>query len=202
MTTRSNGGTVPASRRAQQSSSVSTRSPRIVQHRQPVCSVDEALLAGLDQVVVEPDLAELVDDHRRARELRVPQQARQQRGLAAAEKARQHRRRGSWRQQRQRRDAQRGSAGSSGSMAPRTARSKPAMPVTPRVRSPRANHPAERQIGRRRARCASRLSPAATAAPRRPRAARRRHAPGRQALRQQLHDMRRVRRRSQRRPVR
>ena len=52
--------------------------------------LDEALLAGLDQVVVEPDLAELVDDHGRAREVGVPEQAPQQRGLAAAEEARQH----------------------------------------------------------------------------------------------------------------
>ena len=73
------------------SSSVSIRSPRSVQQRQPVCSVDEAFLAGLDQIMVEPDLAELVDDHGRAQKLRVLEQACQQRGLAAAEESRQHR---------------------------------------------------------------------------------------------------------------
>ena len=53
--------------------------------------LDEALLAGLDQIVVEPDLAELVDDHGRAREGGRLEQASQQRGLAAAEEAGQHR---------------------------------------------------------------------------------------------------------------
>ena len=51
-----------------------------------------ALVVGLlDQQMVEPDLAELVDDHRGVGELRPAQQLVQQRGLAAAQEARQHR---------------------------------------------------------------------------------------------------------------
>ena len=51
-----------------------------------------ALVVGLlDQEVVEPDLAELVDDHRGVGELRPAQQLVQQGGLAAAQKAGQHR---------------------------------------------------------------------------------------------------------------
>src|SRR5262245_39042137 len=57
----------------------------------PRLQSDEALLASLDQIVIEPDLAELVDDNRRARELRGVEQACEQRGLAAAEKAGQQR---------------------------------------------------------------------------------------------------------------
>ena len=43
------------------------------------------------KLVVEPDLAELVDDDGGARELRLAQQMAQQRGLAAAEEAGEHR---------------------------------------------------------------------------------------------------------------
>ncbi len=49
--------------------------------------LDQAVLARLDQVVVEADLAELVDDHGGARKLRPAKQAAEQRRLAAAEKA-------------------------------------------------------------------------------------------------------------------
>jgi len=49
--------------------------------------LNEALLARLDQIVVEADLSELVDDHGRTREIRVAQQTSQQRGLPAAKKA-------------------------------------------------------------------------------------------------------------------
>src|SRR5436305_4679695 len=50
----------------------------------------------LDQQMIEADLAELVDDHRRLREHFVLQQAIEQRGLAGAEKAGEHRER-DWR---------------------------------------------------------------------------------------------------------
>src|SRR5262245_14796202 len=43
--------------------------------------------------MVEPDLAELVNDDRRLRECRILQQAVEQRGLAGAQKAREH---GKW----------------------------------------------------------------------------------------------------------
>ena len=69
------------------------RQHQIAAHRAaqaPGLQLDEALLAGLDQVVVEPHLPELVDDDGRAREVGVPEQAPQQRGLAAAEEAGQH----------------------------------------------------------------------------------------------------------------
>ena len=44
----------------------------------------EALVAGFDQLVVEPDRAEFIDDHRRAAHRGVAQEACEQRGLAAA----------------------------------------------------------------------------------------------------------------------
>ena len=49
-----------------------------------------AVVDRLDQQVVEPDLAELVDDHRGLGERRVAQQTVEQRGLAGAEEAGQH----------------------------------------------------------------------------------------------------------------
>ena len=51
----------------------------------------DGVVAGRGQGVVEPDLAELVDDHGGARHGRVAQGAVEQRGLAAAEEAGQHR---------------------------------------------------------------------------------------------------------------
>ena len=53
----------------------------------PCLQLDEAVLARLDQVVVEADLAELVDDHRGSREFGLAKQAAEQRRLAAAEEA-------------------------------------------------------------------------------------------------------------------
>ena len=53
----------------------------------PGLQLDQAVLARLDEFVVEADRAELVDDHGGARELRSAQQAAEQRRLAAAEKA-------------------------------------------------------------------------------------------------------------------
>ena len=50
----------------------------------------EAFVARLDQVVVEADLAELVDDHRGAGERWALEQPSEQRGLAAAEKPGEH----------------------------------------------------------------------------------------------------------------
>ena len=44
----------------------STRSPRIVQHRQPLASEHRVLAGRRDQQVIEADLAELVDDDRGA----------------------------------------------------------------------------------------------------------------------------------------
>ena len=52
--------------------------------------VDDAFVGGFDQQVVEPDLAELVDDDGGILERRIAQDFRQDRGLAAAEKAGQH----------------------------------------------------------------------------------------------------------------
>ncbi len=71
-------------------SSASTRSPRTVQHRQPVCSSIMSSLDMLDQQVVEADLAELVDDDGGVGERGIVQQAVEQRGLAGAEKAGEH----------------------------------------------------------------------------------------------------------------
>ena len=51
---------------------------------------DHPLIDRLDQQVVEPDLAELVDDHHRVGERRIAEEAVQQRGLARAEEAREH----------------------------------------------------------------------------------------------------------------
>src|SRR5262249_10504806 len=48
---------------------------------------DDAVVALLDQLVIEADLAKLVDDDGRSREVRLAQQMTEQRGLAAAEKA-------------------------------------------------------------------------------------------------------------------
>jgi len=48
---------------------------------------DDAVLAGLDQLVVEADLAELVDDDRGSRKSGLAQQMAEQCRLAAAEKA-------------------------------------------------------------------------------------------------------------------
>ena len=67
-----------------------TRSPRKVQHRQPLCSSTMLSSIVSHQEVVEPDLAELVDDHGRAGERCVLQQAVEQRGLAGAEEAGEH----------------------------------------------------------------------------------------------------------------
>jgi hypothetical protein len=54
---------------------------------------NHAVLDGLDKEVVEADLAELVDDHDRVGERRVTQESVQERRLAGAQKARQHRER-------------------------------------------------------------------------------------------------------------
>jgi hypothetical protein len=48
---------------------------------------DEAVLARFDQLVVEADLAELVDDDGRARKSALAQQMTEDRRLAAAEEA-------------------------------------------------------------------------------------------------------------------
>src|SRR5690606_23484691 len=53
--------------------------------------LDEALVAGRDEVVIEADLAELVDDDGGAREGRLTQQPAEQGGLAAAEETGQNR---------------------------------------------------------------------------------------------------------------
>ena len=71
---------------ARKSSNVANRSARTAQHRHPVLSVSSCLVARRDQFVVQADFAELVDDHRGARERGIAQQARDQRRLAAAEK--------------------------------------------------------------------------------------------------------------------
>ena len=49
---------------------------------------DHAVVGRLDEQVVEPDLAELVDDHDRVGERRVAQEMVEQRRLARAEKTR------------------------------------------------------------------------------------------------------------------
>ena len=90
MTTRSNGATVPASRRRRMSSSVSTRSPRIVQHRQPVCSSTK--LSSLVSIrswssPTSPNSLMITAVRENCGLL---QQVPEQRGLAAAEKAREH----------------------------------------------------------------------------------------------------------------
>ena len=77
----------PLSRLRRRSSSVAMRSPRTVQHRQPRREQDHVVLDRLDEKMVEPDLAELVDDDDRVGERRVLEQAVQQRRLARAEEA-------------------------------------------------------------------------------------------------------------------
>ena len=49
--------------------------------------LDQAVRARFHEIVVEADLPELIDDHGRARELRLAKDMSQQRRLAAAEKA-------------------------------------------------------------------------------------------------------------------
>ena len=98
---------------------------------------DDLLVARLDQQMVEPDLAELVDDHGGARERRVAQQAREQRRLAAAEEAGDHRDRNC--RHRQRAPASRPRtccvpitrrpAGASGASSSRSRRSRPGSPA-------------------------------------------------------------------------
>src|SRR5262245_15275679 len=87
--------------------------------------------------MVEPDRAELVDDHGGARERRVAQQAREQRRLAAAEEAGEHRNR-DWRHRqgasvsRPRNGCApitRRPAGASGASASRNRRSRPGRPA-------------------------------------------------------------------------
>ncbi len=82
--------TRPLSRSRSSCSSASTRSPRSVQHRQPLGSSTMPSSIALDQQVVEADLAELVDDDGGVGERRVGDQAVEQRGLAGAEEAGQH----------------------------------------------------------------------------------------------------------------
>ena len=74
-------------------SSASTRSPRMVQHRQPDLQQHHVVVDIFDQQMVERDLAELVDDDGGLGERRIFQQAVEQRGLAGAEKAGEHRQR-------------------------------------------------------------------------------------------------------------
>ena len=54
---------------------------------------DEAVLARLDELVVEPNLAELVDDDGRPREFGLAQEMTKDRRLAAAEEASENRNR-------------------------------------------------------------------------------------------------------------
>jgi hypothetical protein len=53
----------------------------------PCLQLDQAVLARLDQVVIETDLAEFIDDYGGSWKLRLAKHAAQQRRLAAAEKA-------------------------------------------------------------------------------------------------------------------
>ncbi len=55
--------------------------------------LDDAVFARFDELMVEPDLAELIDDDGGAREFRLAQQAAEQGRLAAAEEAGEHRNR-------------------------------------------------------------------------------------------------------------
>jgi hypothetical protein len=52
--------------------------------------LDQAILARFYEVMVEPDLAKLIDDHGRVREFGLAQQTAEQGGLAAAQKAGEH----------------------------------------------------------------------------------------------------------------
>ena len=196
MTTRSNGATVPCVAPPQH---VLQRPHQVAADRAAQAAglqLDEALLAGLDQLVVEPDLAELVDDHGRARELRAAQQPRQQRGLAAAEKAGEHRH-----------GDHGGSTGAAARCAPAPARSRDrcAGPHAarstasngdgaPRVRLARRSPSSGTARSRRRAHgCSMSLVAAASRSSAAvglvaPNLAG--HAPGREALRQQLADVR------------
>ena len=106
MTTRSNGATRPSSRRRRISSSVSTRSPRTAQHRQPVCSSTK--LSSLVSIrswssPTSPNSLMMTAVREKSGCL---QQASQQRGLAAAEEAGQHGDGDHGAHERQRRDAQ------------------------------------------------------------------------------------------------
>ena len=73
--------------RARKSNSVSTRSLRTAQHRQPVVSARNVSSPDGDQVVVQADLAELVDDDGGASEGGIAQHARDQRGFAGTKEA-------------------------------------------------------------------------------------------------------------------
>ena len=59
----------------------------------PARQLDDAAFDEIDKVMVDRDLADLVDDHGRVGERRRGQRMAQQSGLAAAEKTGQHRRR-------------------------------------------------------------------------------------------------------------
>ena len=91
ITMRSNRVHRPSSRRRSRSCSVCAKSVRTLQHRQPVVSSMTLSSLDFDQLMIESDLAELVDDDGGAREFRLTQQMAKYSSLAAAEEAGEHR---------------------------------------------------------------------------------------------------------------
>ena len=74
MITRFSAAIRPVCSRSIRSASVSTRSPRTVQQRQPSASWMTPSEELLDQQMVDRHVAELVDDHRRVGERRILQE--------------------------------------------------------------------------------------------------------------------------------
>ena len=85
MTMRSNGVQRPSSRRRNRSCKGLREVAADLAAQAAGLQLDEAVLARFDQLVVEADLAELVDDDGGAREFRLAQQMAQHGRLAAAE---------------------------------------------------------------------------------------------------------------------
>ena len=94
MTTKDTGGQRQTTRRAEETEEASPEAAEEVRERQEKLSDDvEAILDEIDEVMVDRNLADLVDDDGGVGERRRGQSPAQQRGFAAAEKTGQHRRR-------------------------------------------------------------------------------------------------------------
>ena len=85
MTMRSKGAQRPSSRRRNRSCKGLRQVGADLAAETAGLQFDEAVLARFDEFVVEPDLAELIDDDGGPRELRLAQQMAQHGRLAAAE---------------------------------------------------------------------------------------------------------------------